>query len=389
MEILVREVHSGTQRAEYVYFVVDGKILHVSQIPGVKKIEVEETGTRRKRRYITWSVPADKVAGCEGLRVEFSKSKYPRLRLFNIPKEVKETIAIEDLESRSITVEEVLKRKLEIVPFGEEKYMFSLYTRLVPQLVEDIRKDYTIMGIRDLWNMGGAERIYEVYQDPYKAFFMSMVLPSSSGRILSLYEKISSIYEIWLATKVARILYDNGAVIQEKYAKLEPQKNEPMILLKYKDKYIHIIHQATIYPSNLKFVIELLRREGVEVKFKKEELLSHVIPDIAVVISDKIGHIGQGNLHKYPDKVSLLLEAKLSLSGLVKFEQMDLVISQVKTYRSALNNRPKIIVAIHHTNPEAVKELSKIEGIKAIDGLNPRNPEKIEELKKEVIETIS
>lgn len=50
----------------------------------------------------------------------------------------------------------------------------------------------------------------------------------------------------------------------------------------------------------------------------------------------------------------------------------------VRAYRELLNNKP-MAVSIHRRNRFAVYRLGMLQGVKALDGVNPDNPGRVEE----------
>jgi len=51
----------------------------------------------------------------------------------------------------------------------------------------------------------------------------------------------------------------------------------------------------------------------------------------------------------------------------------------VRAYRELLNNKPTVVVSIHRRNRFAVYRLGMLQGVKAVDGVNPDNPGRVEE----------
>ncbi|MHC1627887.1 MAG: hypothetical protein ACXQTI_03540 [Candidatus Nezhaarchaeales archaeon] len=372
----VWEEHGGTTGTNYVYFIRGRELIHVSQLPGVKRIKEERWG--RGRRVITWYVPNELVSGGEGLVISFSSGgRYPYIYYFRLPQDVSNVKSLWDFRIEEIKDpirEIVIRRNLSFKLFGSELPQLNQYRKIVPKLVDDLWKELKSMGISDVLATEHAERLREMLKDPTFAECMSLVLPSSRGRARSLYEKTSKAYEVWLLSKVLKALYNLGAKPQSDELWISFTTNTPVAKMRYSDKFVYVFYQPSIVPHIMSMLLSSPKRV-------------HAVPDIAIAILDEEEYIDWGRLINYADKVPLVIEAKLSLTGSTKYETIDMTISQVKTYRELLNNMPMIIVPIYYGNKLAVHRLKRVAGVEAIDNVNPDNPEKVKEFIK-CVETI-
>ena len=381
--VYVEEIHGGTRGTEYIYFIKDGELVHVSQLPGVKRIKVEQWG--RGRRLIVWNVPDTWVSGSEGLSISFSsKGRYPYIYYVKLPQNVSNIkISISELYNRGFIIKNikdpirdvVQKRKLSFRLFGPERQQLIQYRSIVPRLVEDLWKELRDMNINDIFISEHSERLGETLKDPVFAEYMSLILPLFQGRIRSLHEKTTRTFEVWLLTKVIRALYDLGAKTQSNILWISFTTNEPAMKMKYYDKTIYVLYQPSIVPHIISGYVSLPKP-------------FHAVPDVAVMILDKEEYISWGELKKYSDNIPLIVEAKLSLTGATRYETIDTTINQVKAYRELLDNKPVVIVPIYHENRLAVYRLGMLQGVKAIDNINPDNPQRVKEFIEHVKEAI-
>ena len=133
--VYVEEMHGGTSGTDYIYFIRDGELVHVSQLPGVKRIKVERWG--RGRRLVVWDVPDELVSGSEGLSISFSsRGRYPYIYYFKLPQDVTNIkISVGELHNKDFIVKDikdpirevVQKRKLSFKLFGPERQQLIQY----------------------------------------------------------------------------------------------------------------------------------------------------------------------------------------------------------------------------------------------------------------------
>jgi len=381
--VKVVETHGGSSGTDYIYFIVGDELQHVSMIKGVKKIGEEKIGGRRK--IVKWSVPASEIAGYEGLLISFSRrGRYPYIRYFRLPQDLSDIneISIMTLYRRGLIdesirdpmTEVVLKRNLEIKLFGPEKNQVSLYMELVPRLVNDLWRELREIGIYNIFPGGHAQRLIEALNNPRLGLYLSLIMSTPQGRIRSLHEKITKVYEIWLLSKTLKSLYELGAKPLSTELWIESVVNMPAMSMGYREenlyKTILIFYQPSIIPHTAGIVLP-----------KRV----HAIPDIALLITHKQStdgikaRIDWGELYRYAKNIVLLVEAKLSLSGATEYENVNTAVSQVKTYRKLLENVPEVLVPIYFSNPTAVYILNRIEGVTALDEVNPDNQAKVRE----------
>jgi len=372
--VYVEEIHGGTSGTEYVYFILSNELVHVSQLPSARIARGPERMGGRRRRMI-WYVPDNVVAGRRGIVVSFSrKGRYPYVHYFKLPQDVSNiTISFGELYKRGLVDESVkdpikeiiLKYDIRVKLFGSERNQLNLYRQIIPKLVNDIWSELKVIGVKDIFVSEHAERLGETLKDPAYAEIMSLILPTPQGRVRSLHEKITRTYEIWLLTKVARALHELGARSQSDILWISFTTNEPALKMSYKDKVIYIMYQPSIVPHIISGFVPQLPKPF------------HAVPDIAVMILDEEKYIEWGDLRKYVDNVPLLVEAKLSLAGETRYESVETVMRQVEAYRLLMNKKPKVIVPICYRNASAVYRLRTIEGVIAIDEVNPDNPTKV------------
>jgi len=385
-EIKVIEVHGGTKGTEYVYFIIGDELVHVSMIPGARKVSVEKWGGRRKE--ITWSIPACKVAGLEGLHVSFTRnSRRPYIGYFKLPQDLSNISVISERElyGKGLIVENVkdpiedvvYKRKLKVRLFGPEYNKLKEYRNIVPKLIKDLKRDLASINISEdsIFIVEHAIRLAETLIDPNYALFMSLIVPTPQGRIRSLHEKITKSYELWLLVKVLKALHDIGAELKENKLWIAHTTNEPAAELRLDDKLIYVFYQPSLVPHIV----------GGGVIYRR----IHAIPDIAIMISDREIYIEWGKLREYADRIPLLIEAKLSLTGVTEYESIDITKKQVITYMRLLNGIPKVIISIYHKNPYAVYELNRISNVIAVDDVNPGNQLNVDKLAKYVKDEIN
>ncbi len=381
--VKIVETHGGSSGTDYIYFIVEDELQHVSMIKGVEKLGEKRIGGRRK--IVEWSIPANEIAGCEGLLVSFSRrGRYPYIRYFRLPQNLSDINEISfmtlyekkfiDESIRDPLTEVVLKRNLEIRLFGPEKNQVSLYMELVPRLVKDLWQELKGMGIYDVFPGGHAQRLMEVLDNPRLGLYLSLIMPTPQGRIRSLHEKITRVYEIWLLSKVLKSLYELGAKPLSTELWIEPVTNRPAMSMRYGEGSLPKVILVYYQPSIIPHITGMIVPKRV-----------HAIPDIALLVTYKHvadiieARIDWGELHKCAKNIVLLVEAKLSLSGTTEYESIDTVVNQVKTYRKLLENIPEVLVPIYFNNPSAVYILNRIEGVTALDNVNPDNQARVRE----------
>ena len=291
------------------------------------------------------------------------------IHYFKLPQDVSNIknpwdFVIEDIKNPITEV--VIKRGLSFKLFGLELSQLNQYRNIVPKLVNNLWRELKSMGISDVFASEHAERLREMLKDPTFAECMSLVLPSPRGRARSLYEKTSKAYEVWLLSKVLKALYNLGAKPQSDKLWISFTTNMPAAKMKYRDKFVYVFYQPSIVPHIMSMFLPSPKRV-------------HAVPDIAIAILEKEEYIDWGRLINYAERVPLVIEAKLSLTGSTKYETIDMTISQVKAYRELLNNVPTVIVPIYHGNKLAVHRLKSVVGVKVIDNVNPENPERVKE----------
>ena len=378
------EIHGGSSGTEYVYFVYGNELRHVSQIRGAEAKVSRERG--RRRREVVWEVPADEIAGRQGIIVTFTRrGRYPLIFMFKLPKDMSNIneLSFNVLYDKGLIDKDIedplryLKDKVRFKLFGPETHQYYLYEAVVPKLVDDLRKDLKSMGIDDVFIYNHAERLGEVLRDPGYALMLSLVLPTPQGRIKSLHEKRVRCYGVWVMGKVIKALHELGAKPLSNKLVLSRTANEPAIIMELKGKYIHVLYQPSILPHTYSMLHELEIPKRV-----------HVLPDVVLLISEKEESIEWSELYRYSDYVPLIVEAKFSLAGRTEYETVDVAKAQVETYRKILGDKPYVIVPIYEENHVATWILSKIPNTIPIDRVNPRNEARVKEFMEKVKEIV-
>jgi len=371
--IRVIEIHGGTSGTEYMYVLRSGKLYHVSQLPGTKLATREG---KRNRRLVAWIVPADVIAGSEGVWISFSREgRYCYEYYFRLPNRLEgvEELSLGEMIRRKF-VDEGFKEPLKTLSmkgvvfelFGPEAYQLRIYEAEVPRLVEEFWRDIKSVGINNVYASGHAERTIEMLYDPQYAKLLSLALPSPQGRVRSLHEKITRAVELYILAKVLRALYSLGFRPTSSELWIEYATNRPAIVMRSSEGvYIHVFYQTPIVPHVISAFVE-----GLPKPF-------HVIPDIALVISDKEDEVGW--LRDKAEKIALIVEVKFDLGYQTVYERPETAVNQIRTYRDLLGGYPEAVVVIYKKNPGAVYKL-KAGGVECIDGVNPDNGERVEEL---------
>jgi len=363
--IKIEEEHGGTSGTKYIYLLKGKKLYHISQLPGVKVINKEES---RRRTRVEWCVPRDLLAGSEGVLISFSNQGYNYENYFRLPNNLEgiDTLSFIEIHDkgfidRNVTrpLRELSRRGVTFEPFGPEVNQLRVYETEVPKLVNELWRELRSMGINSVFATGRAERSMEMLYDPIYAELLSMVLPTPRGRIMSLSEKNARAVELYILSKVLRALYELGFKPTSDTLSIEFTTNKPVITMKSGEVSIDVLYQATLIPHAIPSVLH-----GIPAQI-------HTTPDIALVLSDERS-IGWGELSKVANKVLLITEVKYNLGDGTDYETLRDVIEQVKVYEAFLKSVPKTIVAIYKNNPTVANRL-KAYGIEAVDGVNPDN----------------
>jgi len=371
--VKVVETHGGTSGTEYMYVLRDGKLYHISQLPGVRPIKREEWG--RSRTLVEWCVPTNVIEGSEGVWVSFSKgSRYCSDYYFRLPDKLE---GIEDLSlgemSRRGFVDDSFKEPLKALSvrgvmfelFGPEIDQLRIYEVEVPKLVNEFWSEVRSMGINNVYAAGHAERTVEMLYELRHAELISMALPTPQGRVRSLHEKNTRAVELYILAKVLKALYELGFRPTSNTLRVEFATNRPAIVLRSsKGIYVHVFYQAAIVPHIISGFVPNIPKPF------------HAVPDIALVVSDREERVGW--LADVANEVALIVEVKYDLSSQTVYERPDTTINQVETYRSLLRGVPKTVVVVYKNNPGVVHEL-RARGIECFDGVSPDNSGRVEE----------
>ncbi|AWR98134.1 hypothetical protein DFR86_11700 [Acidianus sulfidivorans JP7] len=247
--------------------------------------------------------------------------------------------------------------------------MLRRYEDIVPKLINEFKKDASSVGF-DYATIIGSMRIEEMIEDPDLAKLMSLIFPTSRARINSLRVKIAKANELWVLGKVILSLHELGAKVTKSSLIISHTSNIPAVVMRCNGKYIHILYQPLLKPHTIK---------------RDNNKRQHVIPDIALYVSDNVEY-KIGYLENHANRVVLLVENKLSLTGESEYERIDTAIEQVREYGSLLNS--PVIVTVYDKNEEAVKRLNSIQGVKCIDNLNPSNVEGVKKFKNLIKEIV-
>ena len=369
--IKIIEIHGGTSGTEYMYVLKGKKLYHISQLPGAKVINKEELRGGRKR--VEWCISSDVLAGSEGIWVSFSKmGRYLFDYYFRLPNNF---VGIWELSLREMlrrgfidrNFKEPLKtlsnRGITFELFGPESSQLEIYDNEVPKLVYEFWRELRSIGINSVYASGHAERSIEMLYDPIYAKFVSMVLPTPQGRIRSLYEKHIRAVELYTLSKIIRALYELGFTPASNELKIEFTTNTPSLVMKSSGGVsIDVLYQPTIVPHVISGFMNNIQKPF------------HTTPDIALVISSG-NIIGWGELANMANKVILIAEIKYELGYQTVYENPNVAIKQIMTYKALLGGIPAIVV-IHKSNPAAVRKL-KAKGIECIDEVNPNNDKRV------------
>ncbi len=361
----VGEVYSGTRGSKYLFVIKDDEIIHVSQLKGAKCISKE--GKRKK--IVIWSIPESEIANCTALWIDFAMKGHFHPLVLKLPDEIalkrlKRLDPLKYVSTENIfdVLNSISKGKLEFRLFGGEKSLAEIYFKYVPKLVEDFWRTMRSVGISHIHMRGGGHRLEEVLQDPRWGYTMSMYLPSEQGRKLSLYKKLSAVFELWILSKVIRALNEFGEIIKNgDWIYIKYTKNNKVVEFNINGRKYAVFYQPSIIPH----IISGFLSDDELQKIKKQLGIKkfHIIPDL-VIAENVEEYLDWGDLHKIKNKVRLVIEAKLSLKGISKYETLEVTESQVEVYTRLLNS--KALVIILEPNEFAKLKLQK-GNVKVID----------------------
>jgi len=385
--VRIEEVHGGTRGTDYIFVIKDKEILHVSQIKGAKCVFKEN---RKRKRLVVWEVPDKEIENCEALWVSYSNSGNLGLYLLKLPS-ANELSAVGELDYSKLTkyviiddtkkvISHIKSLNLRFRELKREHNMCVAYFKYVPKLVRDFWNSMKKLGISKVYMGGGGHRLEEVLQDPELGYITSMLLPTEQGRVLSLYKKLSGMFELWILSKVAEALGQSGKIINGKdWIFLESTRNNKVLEFDINGTKYAIFYQPTIAPHVISGFLPEDELKRLKKRLGVKDL--HLIPDM--VITENVNeYLNWGELYKIRGKVKLLVEAKLSLKGVTQYDTIDIAESQLEAYTKLLNTNA--LVVILESNSYAKFRLEKDVGAKVVDdAIN--NADRIVEVIKEAV----
>lgn len=391
-KIKIKEIWSGTRGASYIFVIKDGEILHISQLDGATECKQslaqnskEIKKRRARKRDVIFEVPIDEIANREGIWVDYSNSGNLFLRIIKFPCENElrkiETIDYKELidwSDENIRTEDALnyiKKKIDegakFRVFGREFNICIRYLEYVPKLVAGIWNVFREIGIKEVYTER-SRRLEEVLNDPVIGYIVSMLLPTEQGRMISLYGKISTIFELWIISKICEALSKHGRRVDQKdWIWIWKAKNEKFIEFDVHGRRWSIFYQPSILPHIISGLLPKDKLEKLKKKMGVKEL--HLIPDIilAVDIGERLDF---GELYKIRDRVKLIIEAKFSLAGATKYDSVDYLRSQLDAYMKILDKSPaNLLVVLLEENKPAKRELEDLEIRVVDDAINNSN----------------
>jgi len=366
--VRLKEVYGGTRGTDYIFVIKDKEILHISQIRGAKCIFREN---KKRKRLVIWEVPDKEIEYCEVLWVGYSNSGHLGLYLLKLPS-ANVLSTIRELDYSKLTKYVVIDNTKKVLnhikcydlrfrEFGREHNMCAEYFRYVPKLVKDFWNSVKKLGISNVY-MGG-HRLEDVLQDPELGYITSMLLPTEQGRVLSLYKKLSGMFELWILSKIAECLGQLGKIINGKnWIFIESTRNNKVFEFDINGSKYAIFYQPTIAPHVISGFLPEDDLKRLKKRLGVKEL--HLIPDI-VVAENVDEYLNWGELYKIRGKIKLIVEVKLSLKGVTQYDTIDLAESQLEAYMKLLNANALVIIL--EPNSYAKFKLEKNVGAMVVD----------------------
>ena len=357
------QVAGGSRGTDYVYVEEGGLFVPLAHLRGAVLVAREEWGRGRRREV--YKAPKASVEGRLILQISFTNSGYMLLRLCRV--------AGGGVECYLCGEEAACDYAHKFKTLGGERNFAKVYMDFVPRLAEEIRRIAEASGA-ELFFAGHSERLREAVEKPCLSLFTSMALDKWQSRLMSLQEKVSAVFELWVAAKVVEALGGETVSIEGGEPRrggrwwIERAANVPFAYIHAAGEYYTIYYQPTIYPH----VLYTVQRSPDTVTMSLKGPGASTTPDLVVFKGLVKEYVGWGELYKLVEagrQALLLVEAKTGLEA-AEWRRPERVVEQLRAYISALKPR-RTALAVLTALPSHRDEIKRL-GVDIFENLAKR-----------------
>ncbi len=362
MVLITEEWKTKTRRRTFYYFYDGNKLIHISKIPEVKKIdEIND----EKLHTVTYEIPENSIK----FLVEFSTTN--KAGFLGYRKCI--------LNNGHITyIDEKLTIKFTDFDINNElKKEIEQMEDIINLMINDVKKFYNEFIDENI--VTSMTRTNEYFSNFEEGLIFSLFFPNDNMRKKSFENSVKFIHQIWISILIAKLL-DSKKIIHSYFQQGTRKEDHPSLIFKNDSDLYYLWHEYQYIgpaPSNYENYISSFfgdstmwrRRDILVIKSENKE---------TDYLKVKGNDFSKANLvieckHLPPEKW---------LSNDKDFENL---LNTLKIYKNLPPNTNNILLISLFLIPSLYKNKLEKEGIRVIDNLQPNNIDKIIEFKNYLI----